>query len=274
MACKRSGVRVPVSPPLIKENVNSPRLFTGQGFESLMLHHKGVQKMLAILYDIHGNLPALKEVIKQSQKLGVEGYLLGGDYVSPPPWAQETLDLLRTLPNAIWIRGNIERWLKEEPELPPHIAAMIKQSFREFADSFPNEEIEFLYGLPIKTELKDILFVHGSPLSDIDSFAPQPQDDETRMLAGIHDKTIVFGHSHQQFQRPGPSNTYLVNPGSVGMPLDGDKRGAWATMTDAGKFEFHRTEYDWQEAADAFRESAPGELGDWLYNRIINGKDT
>jgi predicted phosphodiesterase len=94
------------------------------------------------------------------------------------------------------------------------------------------------------------------------------------MLKGIHDKTIVFGHSHQQFQRPGPNNTYLVNPGSVGMPLDGDKRGAWAVMTDDGKFEFHRTDYDWQSAADAFRDSAKGELGDWLYNRMINGKDT
>ena len=44
------------------------------------------------------------------------------------------------------------------------------------------------------------------------------------MLAGVHDRTVVFGHSHQQFRRPGPNGTDLVNPGSAGMPLDGDVR--------------------------------------------------
>ena len=56
------------------------------------------------------------------------------------------------------------------------------------------------------------------------------------MLAGVQDRTVVFGHSHQQFRRPGPNGTELVNPGSAGMPLDGDVRAAWATWD--GDFEF------------------------------------
>ena len=67
--------------------------------------------------------------------------------------------------------------------------------------------------------------------------------DEARMLDGVRDRTVVFGHSHQQFRRPGPDGTDLLNPGSVGMPLDGDTRSAWATYED-GDFTFRRTEYD------------------------------
>src|SRR4051812_44128362 len=118
--------------------------------------------MLAILYDIHGNLPALEEVIKETEKLGINKYLLGGDYGTPSPWPLETLKLLRSLPNATWIRGNGERWLEEEPQLPPHIAAMIKESYVDFLKDFPKDEIETLYNLPIKTEIDGILYVHGS----------------------------------------------------------------------------------------------------------------
>jgi predicted phosphodiesterase len=225
--------------------------------------------MLAILYDIHGNLPALEAVLKDIDALGVEQYLLGGDYGAPSPWPLETLKLLRSLPNATWIRGNGERWLKEIPTSGPHgLSKMIE----DFLKDFPAEEVDKLYNLPPQAEIDGVLYVHGSPLADDDSFAPKQDDNDKRLLDGVKDKTVVFGHSHQQFQRPGPHGTYLVNPGSAGMPLDGDNRAGWAIRTDDGKFEFHRSKYDVQKSAEAFRETA-GEMGEWLYNRLINGKD-
>jgi putative phosphoesterase len=224
--------------------------------------------MLAILYDIHGNLPALEAVLKDIEALGVNKYLLGGDYGTPSPWPLETLEKLRALPNATWIRGNGERWLKEPPAERPEIGGMIK----DFLKDFPAEEVETLYNLPFQAEIDGVLYVHGSPLADDDSFAPKPQEDEARLLNGVHDKTIVFGHSHQQFQRPGPNGTYLVNPGSAGMPLDGDNRAAWAIRTDDGKFEFHRTKYDVQKAAEAYRGEGGG-FGEMAAKRIENGKD-
>jgi diadenosine tetraphosphatase ApaH/serine/threonine PP2A family protein phosphatase len=81
---------------------------------------------------------------------------------------------------------------------------------------------------------------------------------------------IVFGHSHQQFRRPGPDGTELLNPGSVGMPLDGDPRAAWATWD--GDFSLHRTEYDKQKAADAYRAMGGG-FGDMAAGRIERGSD-
>ena len=221
--------------------------------------------MLAVLYDIHGNLPALEAVLAEVEVMRVDRFLLGGDYGTPSPAPHETLARLRELPAATWIRGNGERWLREPPEIPEVILA-----YEEFEGTLSDEEIDRLYGLPVSAELDGILYVHGSPISDVESFAPQPEEGEERMLGGVRDRTVVFGHSHQQFRRPGPDGTDLVNPGSVGMPLDGDARAAWATSD--GDFELRRTEYDVERAAAAYR-TIGGEFGELAANRILKGSD-
>jgi len=226
--------------------------------------------VLGVLYDIHGNLPALEEVLRDADGLDIDHWLLGGDYGTPSPWPNETLALLRQLPNAIWIRGNGERWLKEPPVDRPEVL----ESYEEYGSGVSKEEEDWLYGLPSHAELDGVLYVHGSPLSDVDSFPPEPSTDDERLLAGVQDLTIVFGHSHQQFRRPGPSGTELVNPGSAGMPLDGDPRAAWATWDD--DFEFRRVEYDVERAAAAWRalgELDPGGFGNLAAERIIKGSD-
>jgi diadenosine tetraphosphatase ApaH/serine/threonine PP2A family protein phosphatase len=115
-----------------------------------------------------------------------------------------------------------------------------------------------------------MLVCHGSPLSDIESFAPTAQADDERMLAGESGRTILFGHSHVQFRRAGPNDTRLVNPGSVGMPLDRDPRAAWA-IYEGGDISFRRTEYDVERAAAQMRSY--GEWADRIVYRIEHGSD-
>jgi diadenosine tetraphosphatase ApaH/serine/threonine PP2A family protein phosphatase len=225
-----------------------------------------VSGVLAVLYDIHGNTAALDAVLAEAKAIGADRYLLGGDYGTPSPAPQETLDRLRTLPNAVWIRGNGERWLREPPLDRPEVM----QVYEELSSGVPEHDVEWLYALPEGIELDGILYVHGSPVSDVESFPPQPGDDDERLVGEAHDRTIVFGHSHQQFRRPGPRNTDLVNPGSVGMPLDGDVRAAWATWD--GDFTFRRTEYDFERAAAAYR-SMGGDFGEFAARRIERGSD-
>ena len=222
--------------------------------------------MLGLLYDIHGNIPALERVIAQADDEGIDRWLLGGDYGTPSPWPLETLDRLKQLPNATWIRGNGERWLREPPLDRPEVM----ESYAIFSGHLPDEVVDSLYALPPQAELDGVLYVHGSPLSDVESFAPQPEPDEERLLAGVHDRQIVFGHSHQQFRRPGPAGVELFNPGSVGMPLDGDTRAAWAIRRDDGELEFRRTSYDVEPAAAKMREYNWGEL---IAQRLLNGRD-
>lgn len=222
--------------------------------------------MLGVLYDIHGNLPALERVLEDAGREDVDRWLLGGDYGTPSPWPEETLARLRELPNATWIRGNGERWLREPPDIPE-----VLEAYDRFRGTVSDEVADWLYGLPAQAEMDGILYVHGSPLADIDSFSPEPDDEEDqRLLAGVRERTVVFGHSHQQFRRPGPDGTHLVNPGSAGMPLDGDVRAAWATWD--GDFEFRRTEYDVARAAAGYR-SLGGDFGEFAAGRIEKGSD-
>jgi predicted phosphodiesterase len=224
--------------------------------------------VLGLLYDIHGNLPALEQVLAQAEAEGVDRWLLGGDYGTPSPWPLETLERLKELPDATWIRGNGERWLREPPLDRPEVM----ESYELFAAGLSDDVVEWLYGLPPQVELEGVLFVHGSPLSDVESFAPQPEPGEERLLAGVRDGLVVFGHSHQQFRRPGPDGTELLNPGSVGMPLDGDTRAAWAVRSDDGELAFRRTEYDLARAVAGFRRLG-GRFGELVVRRLERGSD-
>jgi putative phosphoesterase len=225
--------------------------------------------MLAVLYDIHGNLPALEAVLDEVARERPDAYLLGGDYGTPSPWPRETLERLRELENATWIRGNGERWLREPPSDRPEVTEV----YEEFVPgSLPEEELDRLYSLPEQAELDGVLYVHGCVGRDDDSFAPEPQPEDERRIGNEHDRTIVFGHSHLQFRRPGPRGTFLINPGSVGMPLDGDRRAAWAIRRDDGEFEFRRAEYDVERALAGWARFG-GTFGETVAHRLERGSD-
>ena len=223
--------------------------------------------MLAVLYDIHGNLVALEEVLADAEAAGADAYFLGGDFGAWSPWPLETLERLRSLPNTTWIRGNGERWLRDPPLDRPEVLEEL-----EAVDSGVGTEEGWLYSLQAQKELDGVLYVHGSPLSDVDSFPAESGSDDERILEGVRDQTVVFGHSHLQFRRPGPNGTTLVNPGSVGMPLDGDVRGAYALRHDDGEFEFRRIPFDTERVAHAW-EALGGTFGQMAAARTRRGSD-
>ena len=113
--------------------------------------------------------------------------------------------------------------------------------------------------------------VRASPVSDMRSFTPEPGDDEAELLAGVTDRRLVFGHTHLQFRRTaqGPDGPVeLVNPGSVGIPLDGDHRAAWALVAPNGSVELRRVAYDHAASAAALRER----YGDAEWVAIVTGR--
>ena len=220
------------------------------------------------LYDIHGNLPALDAVLADAERarrrpLAAWAAITG----RPARGRDETLARLQELPNATWIRGNGERWLREPPLDRPEVMEV----YDIFRGQVPEEVVEWLYALPTQAELDGILYVHGSPLSDVDSFAPEPQEGEERLLAGVHDRTVVFGHSHQQFRRPGPASTDLVNPGSAGMPLDGDVRAAWATLGRRLRVPPDRVRR--RARSRRLPLAGGGDFGEFMARRIERGSD-
>ena len=130
--------------------------------------------MLGLLYDIHGNLPALEKVLEQADSEGVSRWLLGGDYGTPSPWPLETLERLKQLPDATWIRGNGERWLREPPEDRPEVM----RSYEFFRGGVPEDVVDWLYALPRKRSSTacSTCTAHRSPMSR----ASRPSPRKTR----------------------------------------------------------------------------------------------
>ncbi len=207
---------------------------------------------LALLYDVHGNLPALEAVLADARDAGAQRYLLGGDYALFGPWPAETVARLRALPDATWIRGNVDRWSADRD------ATDLDDTGREAVDACRGALGEALAAelgaLPEQTVLDGIRYCHASPLSDMRSFVPQPAQDEDELLGGVTERRIVFGHTHLAFRRTRPDGIELLNPGSVGMPLDGDPAAAYALVHVDGSIEHRRVRYDHEGSAVAVRE--------------------
>jgi predicted phosphodiesterase len=207
--------------------------------------------LLALLYDIHGNLPALEAVLRDASD--ADEFLLGGDYATFGAWPVETVERLREL-EAEWIRGNVDRWLVDSSDVPGLMTGLVERSRELIGEELCRE----LAALPESTTRADTLYCHASPSSDMDSFYPDPHDTDAERLRGVEAKRVVFGHTHLAFRREGPGGIELVNPGSVGMPLDGDHRAAYAVI-DGDRVEQRRVEYDWEASVAAVRARV-GEL--------------
>jgi predicted phosphodiesterase len=214
--------------------------------------------MLGVLYDIHGNYVALNAVIADATEKGATRFVLGGDYCMLGAQPAEVLHRLEELPaDTIWLRGNTERWVAD-PQ----------------ADDIPNEElrdaalfVQAAIGKDYVSELAALphvladvpipgaamtVFCHASPGSDMIGFTGRPADTDGDAAASAFEaNTIVAGHTHIQFERQ-VGVIDIVNPGSVGLPLDGDPRAAYALLDEDGAFDLLRVEYDVDEALAAY----------------------
>jgi putative phosphoesterase len=208
--------------------------------------------VLALLYDIHGNLPALEAVLAHASD--AEEFLLGGDYATAGAWPKETVERLKQLPDATWIRGNADRWLADRHDAPEPMSGYAAKA----AELLGDELVAELDSLPETVTIGDTLFCHASPRSDMQSFGKDPGVLDAELLAGVDARRVVFGHTHVSFERTDSGGIELLNPGSVGMPWDEDHRAAYAVI-DGDRVERRRVDYDWEASVAAVREQV-GEL--------------
>jgi predicted phosphodiesterase len=194
----------------------------------------------AVLYDVHGNAMALEAVLADARAAGAERFVLGGDYTMAGAQPTAAVALLDEL-DARWIRGNTDRWVADVDQAPedPFVHAVCAHARADLGE----DQAARLAALPESVVLGDVLFCHASPHSDMETFMPEPVAGEEELLDGAAQPTVVFGHSHLQFTRSS-GDRLLVNPGSVGMPLDGDPRAGWALWDGGASLELRRTGYD------------------------------
>jgi diadenosine tetraphosphatase ApaH/serine/threonine PP2A family protein phosphatase len=206
---------------------------------------------LAIIYDVHGNLPALEAVLDDARAADAQRFLLGGDYALFGPFQAESIAALRALEQATWIRGNVDRWaaIQDVPD-----DDVLLRAIADCRETLGARLADELGELPEQVVIDGTRYCHASPMSDMRSFLPEPGDDDEEMLASASEPRVVFGHTHLQFRRSGPGGVELLNPGSVGLPLDGDARSAYALAHDDGSIEHRRVDYDRDAAISALQE--------------------
>jgi diadenosine tetraphosphatase ApaH/serine/threonine PP2A family protein phosphatase len=200
-------------------------------------------------------------VLADARAAGAEGFVLGGDYVLLGAYPRETVDALRRLDAALgitWIRGNTDRWLVDASDVPE---SELNERALAYCRAALGETAGELASLPATADLDGVLFCHASPRSDMASFMPSAGEVDATLLADDDPDVIAFGHTHLQFRRPLGRHT-LVNPGSVGMPFDGDRRAAYALWHGASDFELRRVTYDSERYARDLADRLGGALGD------------
>jgi len=205
-----------------------------------------------LLYDVHGNLPALEAVIADAETIPVTRWVLGGDYASFGAWPVEVVERMDELADAVWIRGNWDRWQRGEREdMPP--GDDLQTALASVVERLGPELIARLAELPKTHREGDVLFCHGAPRTDMDSFLPEPMDSDDALLDGVDARLVVFGHTHLPVDRM-HNGIHLFNPGSVGLPFDNDTRAHWAVLHDDGRPELRRVAYDLESAISGLHE--------------------
>jgi predicted phosphodiesterase len=213
-----------------------------------------------LIYDVHGNLPALEAVLRDARDTDVTRWVLGGDYASFGAFPAEVVARLDELDDAIWIRGNWDRWQQGEREdMPP--GPELQDALGAVVEVLGPALVTRLAALPATHLDGETLYCHGAPGTDMDSFLPDPTPHDDELLAGVTARRVVFGHTHLPVDRE-HGGIHLVNPGSVGMPFDGDRRASWAVLHDDGTAERRRVDYDVEAECAALAQRFDG--SDWV----------
>ncbi|HEX3831897.1 MAG TPA: metallophosphoesterase family protein [Solirubrobacteraceae bacterium] len=228
---------------------------------------------IAVLADVHGNLPALRAVLAALDREPVDAIVVAGD-VCGGPLVRAALELLEARPEPLhWIAGNSERETVavfdggEIPDGPPGRADAWSagQLDRRWRDA--------LAGWPIAVTLDGVCFCHGSPRRDDEILTrgtPDPALAEA--LADVPAALVVGGHTHQQMIRRVHARLVYANAGSVGLPYEGNVGAFWMVVAD-GVPGLRETSYDHAAALAELRASGFPEFEDHFDGSLVSTVD-
>jgi diadenosine tetraphosphatase ApaH/serine/threonine PP2A family protein phosphatase len=240
---------------------------------------------VAVFSDVHSNQPALEAVLAATEKAGVERLWCLGDVVGYGAQPDACAGLIEERCE-ICLVGNHDLATLDALDISSfsETAATAVEWTRENASA---ATLEFLRGLKPAASRAGIGLFHGSPRDPIWEYVVSTDQAEAGMDAQV-ERIGLIGHSHVSlfFTRPErprngavqgaqagdgallglESGTWLLNPGSVGQPRDGDPRAGWLELdTEQWTARFHRVEYDVATAAETIVAAGlPSQLAERL----------
>ncbi len=218
-----------------------------------------------VLSDLHANLEATEAVLASAAGLGSDRTLVLGDLVGYGPDPNAVLDRLLTRADTTIIRGNHDRvaaGLTSDADFNPHARAAIRWTAAQLTPA-SRAALTALTTGPVAVDA-DVEICHGAPF-DEDHYVASPAD-AVRAGEAASRRVCLFGHTHvasvfacapgrARLSGPagrapfaldlGQTDRWLINPGAVGQPRDGDWRAAFAIVdTTTNTCTLHRVEYD------------------------------
>jgi diadenosine tetraphosphatase ApaH/serine/threonine PP2A family protein phosphatase len=244
----------------------------------------------AILTDIHSNLAALEAVLAATDEAGVEQRWCLGDVVGYGAQPDECASLAAERCE-ICLVGNHD--LAVTGEIDTEVFSAAAAAAVEWTqENCEPGTIEFLKGLEPGGSCQDVGLFHASPRDPVWEYV-LAVDQAAECMRDQPQRVSLIGHSHVALYfcdgganggsgEPGGGQApagqtidvsegrWLLNPGSVGQPRDGDPRAAWLELdTDSWTATYHRVEYDIDLPAGAIREAGLPEL---LAERLYVGQ--
>lgn len=241
---------------------------------------------IAILSDLHSNLEALDAVVAAARARGATGFIVCGDIVGYGADPEAVLERVFGLPLRSVVAGNHDLAAVDRFPLDwfNDVAA---DALRWTAEQLPADARETLRGLEPRESSTESLVVHGSVVEPASEYL-MPGDDAAASRSFGHEpfERCFFGHTHvptvfEQREDRGvrgsaiqgegrlrltEGHRYLLNPGSVGQPRDGDARAAFMILDEEDSVvEWLRVDYDVDAAQEKIRAAGlPGVLADRL----------
>ena len=216
---------------------------------------------IAILADVHGNMPALEAVIRDLADQAVDEVLVGGDLVGRGPQGSRVVKRVRELG---WpaIGGNHEDYLLafrhgDVPEEWLHTREWA--AARWMAAELDDDDDDWLSDLPFSIARPGLRLVHGTPQTNREGIGPWTGDEEVAdHLAAVDERVLVCAHTHRPLICE-PDAGLVVNVGAVGLPFNRDHRAQYAIFTAGGdhgwQVELRGAAYDLEEIYRIYESS-------------------
>jgi diadenosine tetraphosphatase ApaH/serine/threonine PP2A family protein phosphatase len=231
--------------------------------------------LIAVISDVHGNLPALEEVLKKTEELNVDSVVCLGDTVGYGPYPNECVDLVQARCSIV-LQGNHDSGLVGGTPIEDFNHYGL-QAIQWTQTVVTQENQDYLAGLPYTAEFEGTTLAHASPGN------PDHWNYILTMRAAKENfdafttRICFIGHTHAPVvigedltvNSYSPDKRYIINVGSVGQPRDGNPASAFGLYdTVSGNYRLIRVKYNVEDTARKIREIG---LPEFLASRLFQG---
>lgn len=175
---------------------------------------------VAVISDIHGNIVALNQILKDCKENNVDEYVFTGDLMNDLPFGNEVLDIVKDLTKYV-VRGNKEEYLIEYDKKHFKWDNLQFKNAIFMYNNLKKENLEYVKNLPLKLSLKfedvSLLLCHGSPIAVEDKIHEEDNDKMIKFTKTLKEDILLFGHTHQSIWYKKVNGKWFINAGCAGV---------------------------------------------------------